>query len=144
MGVVYLARRAVANRPVALKTVLAGDLAGESERGRLRAEAEAIARLNHPNIVQIYEVGEYRGVPFFSLEFCPGGSLARYVAGNPMRAAAAARLVAQLAGAVGYPPFDPGQEVDPFGRRPTGVRVREGPPVAGRNAPKMYPLPRRP
>src|SRR5690606_13173310 len=69
---------------------------------RLQTEAEAIARLNHPNIVQIYEVGEHRGLPFFSLEFCAGGSLARHLGGNPMPAVPAARLVARLAAAVGY------------------------------------------
>jgi eukaryotic-like serine/threonine-protein kinase len=101
MGVVYRARQIAANRPVALKMILGGELAGEDERNRLRTEAESIARLNHPNIVQIYEVGEYRGVPFFSMEFCAGGSLAQHLAGNPMKAGAAARLVARLAGAIG-------------------------------------------
>jgi serine/threonine protein kinase len=102
MAVVYKARQVAANRPVALKIILGGDMASEAERDRLRTEAEAIARLNHPNIVQIYEVGEYRGLPFFSLEYCAGGSLAQYLAGKPMTAASAARLVACLAGAVGY------------------------------------------
>src|SRR6266545_4499497 len=102
MGVVYKARQVAANRSVARKMIIGGELAGEQERTRLRTEAESIARLNHPNIVQIYEVGEHRGLPFFSMEYCSGGSLAQHLAGNPMLVATAARLVARLAGAIGY------------------------------------------
>src|SRR5262249_25252908 len=75
MGVVYRARQIRANRLVALKVVKAGVDATNEELARFRTEAEAIARLTHPNIVQVYEVGEHDGRPFFSLEFCPGGSL---------------------------------------------------------------------
>src|SRR5438067_13048674 len=73
MGVVYKARHLALNRVVALKMILSGGHAGETERGRFKAEAEAVARLRHPNIVQIYEVGESAGCPFFSLEFVEGG-----------------------------------------------------------------------
>jgi WD40 repeat protein len=100
MGVVYRARQTGLNRPVALKMVLAGTHAGAAERARFRAEAEAVARLQHPNIVQIYETGEADGHPFFSLEFCPGGSLAARLAGTPLPPAEAARLVEVLARAV--------------------------------------------
>jgi serine/threonine protein kinase/tetratricopeptide (TPR) repeat protein len=76
MGVVYKARQQGLNRIVALKMILNAQYASPQERDRFRAEAEAVARLHHPNIVQIYEIGEYQGQPFFSLEFCAGGSLA--------------------------------------------------------------------
>jgi len=100
MGVVYKARQLRLNRLVALKMILAGSHAGDADLQRFRTEAEAIARLQHPGIVQVYEVGEHQGKPFFSLEFCSGGSLEKSVAGNPMPPRAAASLVAVLARAV--------------------------------------------
>jgi WD40 repeat protein/tetratricopeptide (TPR) repeat protein len=100
MGVVYRARQVGLNRVVALKMILAGGHAGDPERVRFRTEAEAVARLQHPGIVQIYEVGEHQGLPYFSLEYCAGGSLERKLAGTPLPAAEAARLVAALARAV--------------------------------------------
>src|SRR5262249_29295010 len=75
MGVVYKARQVKAGRLVALKMILAGAHAGRDELARFQREAEAIARLQHPHIVQVYDVDEHEGLPFFSLEFCPGGSL---------------------------------------------------------------------
>src|SRR5437764_2273359 len=77
MGVVYLARQAKLNRVVALKMILAGSHAGPADLARFRSEAGAIARLQHPGIVAIHEIGEHEGRPFFSLEYCPGGSLDR-------------------------------------------------------------------
>jgi formylglycine-generating enzyme required for sulfatase activity/predicted Ser/Thr protein kinase len=100
MGVVYLARQLGLNRPVALKVVLAGAHAGKEERARFQREAEAIALLGHPNIVQVYEVGEHDGVPFFALEYVEGGTLARRLGGRPLPAAAAAELVEVLARAL--------------------------------------------
>src|SRR5262249_35844316 len=76
MGVVYLARQDHLNRLVALKMVLAGQHAAEQERSRFMTEAAAVAKLQHPNIVQIYEVGESEGRPYFSLEYVEGGTLA--------------------------------------------------------------------
>src|SRR2546421_734060 len=74
------------NRTVALKMILAGGHAGRDELERFRIEAEAIARLQHPNIVQIFEVGEHGGLPYFALEFCAGGTLAYKLAGTPQPA----------------------------------------------------------
>jgi WD40 repeat protein/tRNA A-37 threonylcarbamoyl transferase component Bud32 len=100
MGVVYKARQGKLNRVVALKMLLAGGHAGEADLNRFRTEAESIARLAHPNIVQIHEVGEHEGLPFFSLEFCPGGSLDRKLGGTPLPAPEAATLVETLARAM--------------------------------------------
>src|ERR1019366_10305219 len=82
MGVVYKARHLRLQRLVALKMILSGGHAGEAALDRFRTEAEAVARLQHPGIVQIYEVGEHNGLPFFSLEYCPGGSLASKLGGT--------------------------------------------------------------
>jgi hypothetical protein len=101
MGVVYRARQLGLNRLVALKMILAGGHAAPQERARFKAEAEAAARLQHPNIVQVHEVGEHEGLPFFSLEYCPGGSLAQKLQGTPLTPAEAARLTESLARAAG-------------------------------------------
>src|SRR5205823_2417777 len=74
-GVVYRARQLALGRVVALKMILSGSQASFEERLRFQREAEAIARLQHPNIVQVFEVGECDGSLFFSLELCGGGSL---------------------------------------------------------------------
>jgi serine/threonine protein kinase len=100
MGVVYKARQVKLKRLVALKTILAGGHAGTDELERFRLEAEAVARLQHPNIVQIFEVDEHDGVPFFSLEFVDGGSLASRLDGTPWPARQAAQLVETLARAM--------------------------------------------
>jgi serine/threonine-protein kinase len=102
MGVVYQARQCSLKRLVALKMILAGLHADPRARLRFRREAEAVARLQHPNIVQIYEVGEYDGRPFLSLECLEGGSLLRKVAGTAQPEREAARLVETLARAVHY------------------------------------------
>ena len=76
MGVVYKARHIGLNRLVAVKVILDSSHADPLQLARFRAEAEAVARLQHPNIVQIYDVGEQEGRPYFSLEFVDGGNLA--------------------------------------------------------------------
>jgi tetratricopeptide (TPR) repeat protein len=102
MGVVYKARQVGLDRLVALKMVLTGAHAGLVELTRFRAEAQAVGRLSHPNIVQVYEVGEYGGLPYFSLEFLDGGSLEKLLAGRPLPAREAAALAQTLARAVQY------------------------------------------
>jgi WD40 repeat protein/serine/threonine protein kinase len=100
MGVVYQARQVALQRTVALKMILRSIHAGPKERDRFRTEAEVIARLQHPNIVQIYDVGEIAGRPYFALEFVAGGSLTRYLDGTPQPIRPAALLIETLARAV--------------------------------------------
>jgi WD40 repeat protein len=106
MGVVYKARQTALKRLVALKMILSGDLASPQELARFRREAEAVARLQHPNIVQVYEVGEWRAgdvsppIPFFSLEFVNGGTLATKLRESLPAPKQAAALVEQLARAM--------------------------------------------
>jgi WD40 repeat protein len=100
MGVVYKARQTKADRLVALKMIRAGNSAGPEERARFKTEAEAVARLQHPNIVQVYEVAEADGCPFFSMEFVERGGLERKINGTPLPAGQAAPLVERLSRAV--------------------------------------------
>jgi formylglycine-generating enzyme required for sulfatase activity len=100
MGVVYKARQITANRIVALKMILGGRPADLAERVRFQIEVEAIARLRHAHIVQLLEAGEHNGRPYFSLEFCDGGSLDRVLKARRPSADEAAALVEKLARAV--------------------------------------------
>jgi WD40 repeat protein len=100
MGVVYRARQILLNRAVALKMILAGQHAGGEAAARFLAEAEAVAKLQHPNIVQIFHIDEHDGFPFFEMEFVGGGSLADRLDGTPRPAREAARLVETLARAM--------------------------------------------
>jgi serine/threonine protein kinase/HEAT repeat protein len=102
MGVIYRARQLQPRRVVALKMILAGEHAGPDTVARFKAEAEAVARLSHPNIVQIYQVGEQSGRPFLALEFVEGGSLAKRLLTGPLPFEEAAALLEQLARAVDY------------------------------------------
>src|SRR5262245_16897870 len=102
MGVVYQARDLSLSRVVALKMVLTGAQAAPEQRARFRAEAEALARLRHPHIVQVYAYGEHQGQPYFALEYVEGGSLAERLGGTPLQPKAAAALVEPLARAVHY------------------------------------------
>jgi WD40 repeat protein len=102
MGVVYEAMQLSLNRPVALKMVKAGLLAGDDELRRFRNEAEAVALLDHPGVVPVYEVGEHQGQHYFSMKLIPGGSLVPLVDRYKDDPRAAARLVAEAAEAVAH------------------------------------------
>ncbi len=102
MGVVFKARHRKLNRFVAVKMLLAGPYASPLELARFRREAEAVAALRHPNIVQIHDVGEVAGRHYFIMEFVEGGSLAQQLAGTPQPATRAAELIATLAVAVQF------------------------------------------
>ena len=101
MGVVYRARQVRLDRPVALKMVLAGAHASPEQLARFSTESQAVAQLQHPGIVQIHEVGEHDGLPYFSLEYVAGGSLAKKLAGKPQPPREAAGMVRDLAIAIG-------------------------------------------
>jgi tRNA A-37 threonylcarbamoyl transferase component Bud32 len=101
MGVVYKARQEVPDRVVALKMVLSGRL-NEDEVRRLRAEGEAAARLDHPGIVSVFEVGQHEGHPFFSMAYVDGKTLAHRLQGGPLPAREAAELVTAVAEAVAH------------------------------------------
>jgi tetratricopeptide (TPR) repeat protein/tRNA A-37 threonylcarbamoyl transferase component Bud32 len=100
MGVVYKARQKSLNRLVALKMLLHTGHARPEDMARFHVEAEAIAHLQHPNIVQVFEIGEHEGCPFFSLEFVEGQSLSAKIDSTPQPPAEAARLVQQVAEAM--------------------------------------------
>ena len=100
MGIVYQARHRALNRLVALKMIKAAGQAEAAALARFRTEAEAIARLQNPHVVQIYEVGEYDGLPYLVLEFVEGGSLSQRLDGTPLPARQAGQLVEELARAV--------------------------------------------
>jgi formylglycine-generating enzyme required for sulfatase activity/tRNA A-37 threonylcarbamoyl transferase component Bud32 len=102
MGVVYRARQLGAKRVVALKMIRAVELATPQDRLRFQIETEAVARLQHPHIVQLYEIGEVLGQPYFSLEFCDGGSLASQLKKNQPAPRASATLIETLARAMHY------------------------------------------
>ena len=100
MGVVYKARHLALKRVVALKMILSGGHAGEGERQRFRAEAEAAARLQHPNIVQVHEVGEHEGLPYAALEYVEGGTFAERLKRGPVSPREAAEVISSVAGAM--------------------------------------------
>lgn len=100
MGVVYQARQTGLNRQVALKMILHGDHASGADLARFKTEVEAVARVQHSHIVQIYEVNAQNGLPYYSLEYCAGGSLSKKLAGTPLPPQEAAILVEVLARAM--------------------------------------------
>ena len=102
MGVVYKARQVNLNRVVALKMILAGNLASEEDVQRFRTEAEAAANLDHPGIVPIYEIGQHEGQHFFSMGYVDGCSLADRVRNGPLPPKEAAELTKKIAEAIAF------------------------------------------
>ena len=102
MGVVYKARQISLNRIVAVKMILAGQLATQADHDRFHAESQAAAVLDHPNIVPIFEVGEHEGQHYFSMGYVDGPSLSARLAKGPLAPKEAAALVATVAEAVEY------------------------------------------
>jgi serine/threonine protein kinase len=100
MGVVFKARQIALDRLVALKMILSGGYAGEEDLVRFRIEAQAVARLQHPNIVQVYDAGRYEGTTYLAMEYCGGGTLDRKLAESPLPPPQAVLLGITLAGAV--------------------------------------------
>jgi serine/threonine protein kinase len=142
MGVVYRARQLALDRTVALKMILTGAQAGPKDLARFRAEAAALARLQHRNIVQIYDVGEVEGRPYFVLEFVAGGSLAQHLHGAPQPVRPAAQLIETLAlavhaahaGGVIHRDLKPANILLKDEREPTGDKSRDLPAFASRLA----------
>src|SRR5262249_34225641 len=102
MGVVYKAKQLTTGRVVALKMILAGLQTSADDLARFRGEIETIARLQHPHIVPVYDVGDYHGRPYFAMEFAETGTLADRVNGQPQPFRASAQLVEALARAVHF------------------------------------------
>ena len=102
MGLVYKARQVSLERIVAVKMILSGELASEEDKRRFQIEAQAAAELDHPNIVPVYEVGDFDGQHYFSMGFVAGTSLAAELADGPLPAAKSAEIIRQVAQAVHY------------------------------------------
>ena len=102
MGVVFRARQISLKREVAVKMILRGRLASPSDLQRFLAEASATARLEHPNIVPVFEVGDVDGRPFFSMQLVEGETLAQMVADSPLPQRRSAEIVSAIARAIGF------------------------------------------
>ena len=102
MGIVFKARQNKLERIVALKMILAGQLASDLDIQRFQSEAQAAARLDHPGIVPVYEVGEHNGLHYFTMALVEGKSLAELLRDGPLPPQHAARLIRDLAGALEY------------------------------------------
>src|SRR5262245_57254184 len=100
MGVVFKARHVRLDRTVALKMLVAGEYAAPQQLERFAREAQVVASLRHPHIVQVHDVGDFSGQPYFTMEFMEGGSLAQQLAGKPQPARRAVTLLITLAEAM--------------------------------------------
>jgi eukaryotic-like serine/threonine-protein kinase len=130
MGLVYLARQAALDRLVALKVLSAGRAARSEGLDCFAAEARAVASLQHPNIIQIYNVGEHDGLPYLALEFCPGGNLDKQIRGTALPPRGTAAMAEQLARVV-HAAHEKG--IVHRGLKPANVLFGEGgvPKIAG-------------
>ena len=128
MGVVYRAWQKKANRTVAVKMILSGHLAGPEDVQRFHNEAEAAARLDHPNIVPIYHVGEHDGQHFFSMSYVDGQSLKQRVAEGPLPQRDAAEIIRAIAVAVAYAHS---QGIIHRDLKPANVLLKQSPAAAG-------------
>ena len=102
MGVVYRARQKSLNRTVAIKMILRGDLATDQDLARFRVEAEALGRLEHPHIVRVYEVGDWDGRPYLSLQYIEGTTLSQRLVNGPLTSREAAALLVPVCRAIGH------------------------------------------
>lgn len=102
MGIVYHATRLTDGEAVAIKMILKGDFASEAERKRFDSEAMAAAKLNHPNIIPIYEIGDFQGREYFCMKLIPGQSLAERLSRGPMPPQQAAKVMAEISDAIHY------------------------------------------
>ncbi|MEZ6051559.1 MAG: serine/threonine-protein kinase [Planctomycetaceae bacterium] len=102
MGIVYRAHQLSLNRPVAIKMILRGELASPADLARFRAEAEAVARLEHPHIVRVYDVGELDGQPYFSMQYVEGVTLAQKLMNGPLTPRDAANILAPICRAIAH------------------------------------------
>lgn len=102
MGIVYRAVRVEDESPVAIKMILKGDFATDADRQRFETEAYAAAKLDHPNIIPIYEIGDFQGRSFFCMKLIEGQSLSDRLARGPMPPARAAKIMDQISDAIGY------------------------------------------
>lgn len=99
-GIVYLGRSTKTHKMVAIKMILDGHWAGSDLISRFQAEAKVLSRLHHPNIVQIYTVSQWQGLPYFVMEYVGGGSLADQMTGQPLPFRSVARMIASLSRAI--------------------------------------------
>jgi len=102
MGIVYKARQSSLNRIVAVKLILSGHLASETDVKRFQTEAESAANLQHPHIVSVHEVGRYNGQSYFSMEYIDGKNLSEIVRDHPLPPRQAAGYVREVAEAIHY------------------------------------------
>jgi len=102
MGIVYRARQVSLGRQAAVKMILRADIATEADRTRFRIESEAAARLEHPHIVKVFDVGEWQGQPYFSMQFVEGQTLSQRIADGPLPARQAAELLIPVCRAIDH------------------------------------------
>ena len=137
MGVVYRARQENSQQLVALKLIRDSALAGPQERARFRIEAEAAARMRHPNIIQIHEVGSHQGLPYFAMELVEGGGLDQHLAGQPQSPRHAAALLRTLALAIQHAHE---QKIVHRDLKPANILMARGEGRAKQSTPPSWPL----